>query len=107
MVHLHEAKAWDIARFIFSLGKSQQCLQYNNHFQEIQRPRVISTPSYPPSFSLKPIVDPRPRPAAILRSGGLLLHRGAEDQHVEGGAGLGQPPHLHLRPLAARGNGEL
>ena len=51
----------------------------------------------------KHFVDPWRRPAAILRGGCVLLHRGAKDQHVEGGAGLGQPPHLHLRPLAARG----
>ena len=42
---------------------------------------------------------------AVLRGGGVLLHRGAEDQHVEGGAGLGEPPHLHLRALAAGRDG--
>ena len=32
----------------------------------------------------------QPRPAALLRRGHLLLHRRAEDQHVEGGElGLG------------------
>ena len=41
----------------------------------------------------------------ILRGGDLLLHPGAEDEHVEGGAGLGQPPHIHLCPLVPGGHG--
>ena len=43
--------------------------------------------------------------APVLRSGGRLLHPGAEDQHVEGGAGLGKSLDIHLRPLVSRSDG--
>ena len=35
----------------------------------------------------------------------MLLHHRAEDRDVEGGAGLGLAPHLHLLSLVAGGDG--
>ena len=45
------------------------------------------------------------RSAVILWSGGLLLHSGAEDQHVEGGSWLGESLDIHLCPLVSGGDG--
>ena len=41
------------------------------------------------------------RSAAILWSGGMLLHIGAEDEHVESGSWLGESPDIHLCPLVS------
>ena len=41
------------------------------------------------------------RSAVILRSGGVLLHIGAEDEHVEGGSWLGESLDIHLCPLVS------
>ena len=45
------------------------------------------------------------RLAALLRSGHLLLHPGAEDRHVEGGSWLGRSLDIHLCPLVSLGDG--
>ena len=41
----------------------------------------------------------------ILRGGDLLLHPGAEDEHVEGGARLGESLDIHLRAVVPGGDG--
>ena len=50
-------------------------------------------------------MTPQLRSAAVLRSSGVLLHRGAEDQHVEGGSWLGESTDIRLCPLVSRGHG--
>ena len=46
-----------------------------------------------------------PRLASVLRSGDMLLHTDAEDQHVEGGAWLGGSPDIRICAVVSLGDG--
>ena len=101
MVKLNESSVFDIARYILSLGRGQK------NYKNIPSSQfVLNAPNARVPFLFREsFVTPQLRSAAVLRSSGLLLHRGAEDQHVEGGSWLGQSTDIHLCPLVSRGHG--
>ena len=84
MLNVRHASLLDILRFILSLGEL----------------------SYPfPTSHLTPSQDHYivncVRPVVVLSSGHLLLDLAAEDQYVEGGAWLGEPPDLCVRVVVS------